>query len=133
MMFLNCYYSDDLAQTAPPKPKPRQRTFGKKLQTVDKMEEDAESQELSRAQTSSTSIPLCTDTSSHPEEERMTSRSDSEQWQLRGHNLHLVHLHLGLCTHSFSVLFPNLPFQITLCLITTAAQTEKTLEHLKRM
>lgn len=66
MMFLNCYYSDNLAQTEPPKPKPRQRTFGKKLQTVDKVEEDAESQEFSRPQTSSISIPLYTDTSSDP-------------------------------------------------------------------
>ncbi|XP_056892593.1 microtubule-associated protein 9 isoform X1 [Takifugu flavidus] len=78
--------ADDLAQKEPPKPKPRQRTFGKKLQTVDKVEEDAESQEFSRPQTSSISIPLYTDTSSDPawaEEERMNSCSNSEQWQLR--------------------------------------------------
>lgn len=65
-MFMNCYYSDSVAETEPPKPKPRQRTFGRKLQTVAKLEEDAESLDFSRPQTSSTSIPLYTDTSSDP-------------------------------------------------------------------
>lgn len=66
MMFLNCYYSDDLAQMEPPKPKPRQRMFGKKLQTIDKVEEDTESQEFSRPQSASISIPLHPNTSSDP-------------------------------------------------------------------
>lgn len=64
MVFIKCYYSDTVAEKEPPKPKPRQRTFGKRLQTVEKKEEDAESQDFSRPQTSSTSIPFYTDTSS---------------------------------------------------------------------
>lgn len=66
MMFMNCYYSDSVAEVEPPRPKPRQRTFGRKSQTVAKLEEDAESPDFSRPQTSSTSIPLYTDTSSDP-------------------------------------------------------------------
>ncbi|KAK5866083.1 hypothetical protein PBY51_020300 [Eleginops maclovinus] len=49
----------------PPKPKPRQRTLGLGLHTAAKIAESGESQELSRPQTSSASIPLSTDTSSN--------------------------------------------------------------------
>ncbi|XP_028458255.1 microtubule-associated protein 9 isoform X2 [Perca flavescens] len=49
----------------PPRPKPRQRTLGLSLQAAEKIAEDAESQDLSRPQTSSASIPLSTDMSSN--------------------------------------------------------------------
>ncbi|XP_042341735.1 microtubule-associated protein 9 [Plectropomus leopardus] len=48
----------------PPRPKPRQRTLGLSIQAAEKIAEDAESQDLSRTQTSSASIPLSTDMSS---------------------------------------------------------------------
>lgn len=65
MLFTNCYYSDSAAEKEPPRPKPRQRTLAMRLQATEKMAEDAESQDLSRPQTtSSASIPLSTDTSS---------------------------------------------------------------------
>ncbi|XP_059184341.1 microtubule-associated protein 9 [Centropristis striata] len=53
------------AEREPPRPKPRQRTLGLSLQTAEKIAEDAESQDLSRPQTSSASIPLSTGTSSN--------------------------------------------------------------------
>ncbi|KAF1395204.1 hypothetical protein PFLUV_G00009120 [Perca fluviatilis] len=49
----------------PPRPKPRQRTLGLSLQAAEKIAEDTESQDLSRPQTSSASIPLSTDMSSN--------------------------------------------------------------------
>ncbi|XP_049900041.1 microtubule-associated protein 9 isoform X2 [Epinephelus moara] len=49
----------------PPRPKPRQRTLGLSLHAAEKIAEDAESQDLSRPQTSSMSIPLSSDTSSN--------------------------------------------------------------------
>lgn len=58
-------YSDSAAEREPPRPKPRQRTLGMSLQATGKMPDDAQSQDLSRPQTSSASIPLSTDTSSN--------------------------------------------------------------------
>ncbi|KAL3067022.1 hypothetical protein OYC64_016884 [Pagothenia borchgrevinki] len=49
----------------PPKPKPRQRTLGLSLHPKEKIAESGDSQEVSRPQTSSGSIPLSTDTSSN--------------------------------------------------------------------
>uniref|UniRef100_A0A8D0A2G5 Microtubule-associated protein 9 n=1 Tax=Sander lucioperca TaxID=283035 RepID=A0A8D0A2G5_SANLU len=49
----------------PPRPKPRQRTLGLSHHAAEKIAEDAESQDLSRPQTSSASIPLSTDMSSN--------------------------------------------------------------------
>ncbi|XP_041641163.1 microtubule-associated protein 9 [Cheilinus undulatus] len=54
--------SDNAAEREPPKPKPRQRTFGLSLQATEKTAEDAESQDISRPQTSSASILLSTGT-----------------------------------------------------------------------
>lgn len=61
----NCYDSDSATEREPPRPKPRQRTLGLSLPTTENIAEDAESQDLSRPQTSSASIPLSTDTSSN--------------------------------------------------------------------
>lgn len=58
-------YSDSVTEREPPRPKPRQRTMGLSLNVTEKIEEDAESQDASRPQTSSASIPLSTDTSSN--------------------------------------------------------------------
>ncbi|KAM9363415.1 LOW QUALITY PROTEIN: microtubule-associated protein 9 [Symphorus nematophorus] len=63
------------AEREPPRPKPRQRTLGLTLYTAEKIAEDAESQDLSRPQTSSASIPLSTDMSSN-----ITVRSCSPHW-----------------------------------------------------
>lgn len=63
MLLTNCYYSDDAAEREPPRPKPRQRTLG--LSATEKIDEDAESQDLSRPQTSSASIPVSFDRSSN--------------------------------------------------------------------
>ncbi|XP_060921182.1 microtubule-associated protein 9 [Labrus mixtus] len=52
--------ADSVAEREPPRPKPRQRTLGLILQAAQKKVEDAESQDLSRPQTSSASIPLST-------------------------------------------------------------------------
>ncbi|KAA8594840.1 hypothetical protein FQN60_011975 [Etheostoma spectabile] len=49
----------------PPRPKPRQRTLGLSHHAAKKIAEDTESQDLSRPQTSSASIPLSTDMSSN--------------------------------------------------------------------
>lgn len=59
----NCHYSD--TEREPPRPKPRQRTLGLSHHAAEKIAEDAESQDLSRPQTSSASIPLSTDMSSN--------------------------------------------------------------------
>lgn len=65
MIFTNCHYLDSTAEKEPPRPKPRQRTLGMRVQATEKMAEDAESQDISRPQTSSVSIPLFSDTSSN--------------------------------------------------------------------
>ncbi|XP_070684502.1 microtubule-associated protein 9 [Pempheris klunzingeri] len=58
--------ADSAAEREPPRPKPRQRTVGLSLHTTEKIvAEDAESQALSRPQTSTASIPLSTDASSN--------------------------------------------------------------------
>ncbi|XP_044047075.1 microtubule-associated protein 9 isoform X2 [Siniperca chuatsi] len=57
--------ADSATEREPPRPKPRQRTLGLSLHATEKIAEDAESQDLSRPQTSSASIPLSTDTSSN--------------------------------------------------------------------
>ncbi|XP_069553588.1 microtubule-associated protein 9 isoform X1 [Brachyistius frenatus] len=59
----------------PPRPKPRQRTVGLSSHTREKPAEEAESQSLSRPQTSSASIPLSSDASSN-----IAVRSCSPQW-----------------------------------------------------
>ncbi|XP_061586096.1 microtubule-associated protein 9 [Cololabis saira] len=56
---------DNVTERDPPKPKPRQRTFGLKFHPPEKPSEETASQDLSRQQTSSASIPLSTDTSSN--------------------------------------------------------------------
>ncbi|KAK1886031.1 Microtubule-associated protein 9 [Dissostichus eleginoides] len=53
------------AEREPPKPKPRQRTLGLSLHPKENIAESGDSQEVSRPQTSSASIPLSTDTSSN--------------------------------------------------------------------
>ncbi|XP_029993942.1 microtubule-associated protein 9 [Sphaeramia orbicularis] len=50
--------ADSVAEKGPPRPKPRQKTLGLSLHTTEKQ---AESQDLSRPQTSSTAIPLSSD------------------------------------------------------------------------
>nr|XP_046269641.1 microtubule-associated protein 9 [Scatophagus argus] len=73
--------ADGASEREPPRPKPRQRTLGLNLHTAEKIAEDAESQDLSRPQTSSASIPLSTDTSSNitwTDEGHAVSRSLSE-------------------------------------------------------
>ncbi|XP_062281789.1 microtubule-associated protein 9 [Scomber scombrus] len=57
--------ADSVNEREPPRPKPRQRNLGLSFQTPEKIAEDAESQDTSRPQTSSASIPLSTDTSSN--------------------------------------------------------------------
>ncbi|XP_045904071.1 microtubule-associated protein 9 isoform X1 [Micropterus dolomieu] len=57
--------ADSAMEREPPRPKPRQRTLGLSLHATEKIAEDAESQDLSRPQTSSASIPLSTDTSTN--------------------------------------------------------------------
>uniref|UniRef100_A0A665WH80 Microtubule-associated protein 9 n=1 Tax=Echeneis naucrates TaxID=173247 RepID=A0A665WH80_ECHNA len=57
-------HSEGAAEREPPRPKPRQRTLGLSLHTAEKPAEETESQDVSRPQTSSTSIPLSTDASS---------------------------------------------------------------------
>uniref|UniRef100_A0A8D3BM99 Microtubule-associated protein 9 n=1 Tax=Scophthalmus maximus TaxID=52904 RepID=A0A8D3BM99_SCOMX len=63
---LNHTPSGDIAtEREPPKPKPRQRTLVLSSQVAQKLPEEMESQDLSRPQTSSASIPLSTDASSN--------------------------------------------------------------------
>lgn len=64
LLLINCNYSDSAAGKELPRPKPRQRTLRLSLQTKEKMAEDAESQDVSRPHTSSTSIPFSSDTAS---------------------------------------------------------------------
>ncbi|KAM9856989.1 LOW QUALITY PROTEIN: uncharacterized protein ACBR49_000660 [Aulostomus maculatus] len=60
----------------PPRPKPRQRTLGLNLHVTEKKAEDAGSQDISRPQTSSMSIPLSSDTSkSISSPDRITANS----------------------------------------------------------
>ncbi|XP_053274699.1 microtubule-associated protein 9 [Pleuronectes platessa] len=59
----------------PPKPKPRQRTLGLLSHAVEKTPEESESQDLSRPQTSSASIPLSSGASSNS-----AVRSCSPHW-----------------------------------------------------
>uniref|UniRef100_A0A8D3AF04 Microtubule-associated protein 9 n=1 Tax=Scophthalmus maximus TaxID=52904 RepID=A0A8D3AF04_SCOMX len=61
----NRFYSDIATEREPPKPKPRQRTLVLSSQVAQKLPEEMESQDLSRPQTSSASIPLSTDASSN--------------------------------------------------------------------
>lgn len=64
MYFLtNCHYLN--TEREPPKPKPRQRTLGLSLHPKEKIAESGDSQEVSRPQTSSASIPLSTDSPSN--------------------------------------------------------------------
>uniref|UniRef100_A0A3Q0RSJ4 Microtubule-associated protein 9 n=1 Tax=Amphilophus citrinellus TaxID=61819 RepID=A0A3Q0RSJ4_AMPCI len=58
---LHLLFSDSVPEREPPRPKPRQRTLGLSIHATEKPAE--EFQDLSRPQTSSTSIPLSTDTS----------------------------------------------------------------------
>ncbi|KAM3623890.1 uncharacterized protein V6R79_016758 [Siganus canaliculatus] len=67
--------ADSATEREPPRPKPRQRTLGLTLHAVEKIAEDTESQDLSRPQTSSVSIPLSTDASSN-----IAIRSCSPEW-----------------------------------------------------
>ncbi|XP_029361336.1 microtubule-associated protein 9 isoform X2 [Echeneis naucrates] len=70
------------AEREPPRPKPRQRTLGLSLHTAEKPAEETESQDVSRPQTSSTSIPLSTDASSST-----AMKSCSPQWTDRDHTV----------------------------------------------
>uniref|UniRef100_A0A8C6L8P2 Microtubule-associated protein 9 n=1 Tax=Nothobranchius furzeri TaxID=105023 RepID=A0A8C6L8P2_NOTFU len=54
-----------VAEREPPKPKPRQRTFGLNSHTSEKPVEETETQDPNRPQTSSVSVLCSTDTSSH--------------------------------------------------------------------
>ncbi|XP_071361420.1 microtubule-associated protein 9 [Trachinotus anak] len=67
--------ADSATEREPPRPKPRQRTLGLSLHAAEKLAEETESQDLSRPQTSSASIPLSADTSSNT-----AMRSYSPQW-----------------------------------------------------
>ncbi|XP_022614201.1 microtubule-associated protein 9 [Seriola dumerili] len=67
--------ADSATEMEPPRPKPRQRTLGLNLHAAEKLAEDTESQDLSRPQTSSASIPFSIDTSSNT-----AMRSCSPQW-----------------------------------------------------
>ncbi|XP_040001063.1 microtubule-associated protein 9 [Xiphias gladius] len=67
--------ADNAAKREPPRPKPRQRTLGLSLHAAEKPPEETDSQDLSRPQTSSASIPLSTDTSSNT-----AVRSCSPHW-----------------------------------------------------
>lgn len=64
IIYTCCRSLDSGAAKEPPKPKPRLRTLAMSLQAAEKTNDDAESLELSQAQTSSVSIPLSTDASS---------------------------------------------------------------------
>ncbi|XP_074549694.1 microtubule-associated protein 9 [Halichoeres trimaculatus] len=78
--------SADATEREPPRPKPRQRTLGLSVQTTEKKAEDAESQDLSRVQTSSASIPISTDTGSNvtwSEGDKTFSRSLSKSFSSR--------------------------------------------------
>ncbi|MEQ2163221.1 hypothetical protein GOODEAATRI_027952 [Goodea atripinnis] len=62
----NTVAADIIPEREPPRPKPRQRTLGLKSQVSQKKaEEESASQDFSRPQTSSVSIPLSTDASSN--------------------------------------------------------------------
>uniref|UniRef100_A0A3P9H532 Microtubule-associated protein 9 n=1 Tax=Oryzias latipes TaxID=8090 RepID=A0A3P9H532_ORYLA len=56
--------ADNIKFNEPPKPKPRQRTFGLRSHVTEKSSEETGSQDPCGAQTSSASIPLSADTSS---------------------------------------------------------------------
>uniref|UniRef100_A0A8C7YP23 Uncharacterized protein n=1 Tax=Oryzias sinensis TaxID=183150 RepID=A0A8C7YP23_9TELE len=56
--------ADNIKYNEPPKPKPRQRTFGLRSHVTEKSSEDTGSQDPCGAQTSSASIPVSADTSS---------------------------------------------------------------------
>ncbi|XP_040892485.1 microtubule-associated protein 9 [Toxotes jaculatrix] len=74
--------ADSAAEQEPPRPKPRQRTLGLSLHAAEKLPIETESQDLSRPQTSSASIPLSADTSSNT-----TARSCSPQWTEGDHTV----------------------------------------------
>uniref|UniRef100_UPI0037E812C3 microtubule-associated protein 9 isoform X2 n=1 Tax=Semicossyphus pulcher TaxID=241346 RepID=UPI0037E812C3 len=57
--------AESAIEREPPRPKPRQRTLGLSQHATEKKAEDAESQDVSRPQTSSASIPLSTGTDSN--------------------------------------------------------------------
>uniref|UniRef100_A0A1A8GNI6 Microtubule-associated protein 9 n=1 Tax=Nothobranchius korthausae TaxID=1143690 RepID=A0A1A8GNI6_9TELE len=63
--FNNNISAECVAEREPPKPKPRQRTFGLNSHTSEKPVEETESQDPTRPQTSSVSVLCSTDTSSH--------------------------------------------------------------------
>ncbi|XP_034441572.1 microtubule-associated protein 9 [Hippoglossus hippoglossus] len=67
--------ADIPTEREPPKPKPRQRTLGLLSHAVEKTPEESESQDLSRPQTSSASIPLSSGASSNT-----AVRSCSPHW-----------------------------------------------------
>ncbi|KAM7419209.1 hypothetical protein PAMA_016363 [Pampus argenteus] len=71
--------ADSVTESEPPRPKPRQRTLGFSVQATEKIAEDTESQDISRPQTSSTSIPLSTDTSSN------ITKASSPHWTEGAH------------------------------------------------
>ncbi|XP_026159405.1 microtubule-associated protein 9 isoform X2 [Mastacembelus armatus] len=57
--------ADNATESGPPRPKPRQRTLGLSLQEAENLPEETESQDLSRPQTTSASIPVSINTSSN--------------------------------------------------------------------
>uniref|UniRef100_A0A1A7WQ62 Microtubule-associated protein 9 n=1 Tax=Iconisemion striatum TaxID=60296 RepID=A0A1A7WQ62_9TELE len=63
--FNNIISAERVAEREPPKPKPRQRTFGLKSHILEKPVEETESQDPNRPQTSSVSVLFSTDTSSN--------------------------------------------------------------------
>ncbi|KAF7213018.1 microtubule-associated protein 9 isoform X1 [Nothobranchius furzeri] len=63
--FNNNISAECVAEREPPKPKPRQRTFGLNSHTSEKPVEETETQDPNRPQTSSVSVLCSTDTSSH--------------------------------------------------------------------
>ncbi|XP_069385513.1 microtubule-associated protein 9 [Paralichthys olivaceus] len=67
--------ADIATEREPPRPKPRQRTLGLSSHAVEKMPEETDSQDMSRPQTSSASIPFSSDASSST-----AGRSCSPHW-----------------------------------------------------
>ncbi|XP_023148452.2 microtubule-associated protein 9 [Amphiprion ocellaris] len=68
-------HADCTTEREPPRPKPRQRTLGLSALATEKLTEETGSQDLSRPQTSSASLPFSSDTSSN-----VAVRSCSPQW-----------------------------------------------------
>ncbi|XP_056136578.1 microtubule-associated protein 9 [Lampris incognitus] len=74
--------TDSVIEREPPRPKPRKRTLGLNFHTMEEWAEDADSP-MTRAPTSSVSIPLSTDTASN-----ITTISSPDRISARDYNSH---------------------------------------------